>query len=42
MELHEITDLDGHLFIKDEVSIEKENLVQEEWFEERDSNDSEL
>lgn len=40
MELHEITDIDGHMFIKDEVSIEKENLVQEDCFEERDSNDS--
>ncbi len=40
MELHEITDLDGHAFIKQEVSIGKENLVSEGYFESKDSNDS--
>ena len=42
MELHEITDLDGHLFVKQEVTIGKENLVSEDWFEDKDSNDSDF
>ena len=40
MELHDITDLDGQLFIKQEVIIGKENLISEDWFEDKDSNDS--
>ena len=40
MELHDMTDLDGNLFIKQEVTIGKENLVSEDWFENKDSNDS--
>ena len=42
MDLHKITDLDGHVFVRQEVSIGKENLVSEAWFEDRDSNDSDF
>lgn len=41
MELHEITDLDGRMFIGEEVMIGKENLFLVDWFEERGANDSE-
>ena len=41
MELHDIIDLDGHHFVTQQVRIAKENLMQEAWFEARDSNDSE-
>lgn len=40
MELHEISDLDGHMFVEEEVRIQKEHLVHEDWFEYRGSNDS--
>ena len=40
MELYEITNLDGDLFVEQEVTIGKENLVSEDWFDYMDSNDS--
>lgn len=40
MGLHEITDLDGHILVEQRVMIRKENLVPEDWFEYRSSNDS--
>ena len=40
MELYDMIDLDGHIFVTQDVSIEKENILPEEWFEARDSNDS--
>ena len=42
MELQEVTDLDGQVFVTQEVLIEKENLIAEDWFEARDSNDSDF
>lgn len=42
MELQEVTDLDGQIFVTREVVIEKENLMAEDWFEARDSNDSDF
>ena len=40
MELHDIVDLDGHYIVSQQVTIAKENIVIEDWFEARDSNDS--
>ena len=38
--LHDLVDTNGHFPIKQQVSITKKNLMQEEWFEARDFNDS--
>lgn len=40
MELHDTMELDGQVFITEDVGIEKQNIMPEEWFEARDSNDS--
>lgn len=40
MDLHDLTDPNGHLPIKQQVSIKKKNLMREDWFEARDFNDS--
>ena len=40
MVLHDLTDPSGHFSVKQQVSIEKKNLMQEDWFEARDFNDS--
>ena len=40
MVLHNLTDPSGHFSIKQQVSIKKKNLMQEDWFEARDFNDS--
>ena len=40
LDLHKITDLDGHCFLAQEVNIEKRNLISEDFFENRASNDS--
>lgn len=41
MELHEITDLDGRMFIGEEVMIGKEDLFLRDCFEDKGANDSE-
>ena len=40
MELHDMMELDGQIFVTQDVSIEKQNIMPEEWFKARDSNDS--
>lgn len=40
MELHDMMELDGQSFVTQGVSIEKQNIMPEEWFKARDSNDS--
>ena len=39
MGLHNLTDPNGHFPVKQQVSIKKRNLIQEDWFETRDFND---
>ena len=40
MGLHNLTDPNGHFSIKQQVSIKKKNLMQEDWFEAKDFNDN--
>lgn len=40
MELHDMMELDGQIFVTQDVSLEKQNIMPEEWFKARDSNDS--
>ena len=40
MGIYEMTNLDGNTFVKKQVSIGKENLVPEDWFEDKKSDDS--
>ena len=40
MDLHDMIDRNGYFPIKQQVSIKKKNLMQEDWFEARDFNDS--
>ena len=39
MELQKILDCDGHVLVKEEVMIAEANLLREDWFQERATND---
>ena len=40
MELQKIIDLDGHVLVKEKVMIGEANLLREDWFQDRATNDS--